>query len=42
MNEARWRDFFDTMAKAGLYPAGHGFPQRLHPAVRQQESRDAA
>jgi NitT/TauT family transport system substrate-binding protein len=25
MNEARWRDFFDTMAKAGLYPADLDF-----------------
>ena len=22
MNEARWRDFFETMGKAGVYPAG--------------------
>jgi NitT/TauT family transport system substrate-binding protein len=21
MTDARWKDFFDTMAKAGLYPA---------------------
>src|SRR5882672_10174638 len=25
MSEARWRDFFDTMAKAGLYPADLDF-----------------
>ena len=25
MSEARWRDFFDTTAKAGLYPAGMDF-----------------
>jgi NitT/TauT family transport system substrate-binding protein len=25
MSEARWRDFFDTMAKAGLYPADMDF-----------------
>ena len=25
MSEARWRDFFDTMVKAGLYPAGMDF-----------------
>jgi NitT/TauT family transport system substrate-binding protein len=25
MSEARWRDFFDTMAKAGLYPAEMDF-----------------
>jgi len=22
MNDARWQDFYDTMSKAGLYPAG--------------------
>ena len=25
MTEARWRDFFDTMTKAGLYPADMDF-----------------
>jgi NitT/TauT family transport system substrate-binding protein len=25
MTEARWRDFFDTMVKAGLYPADTEF-----------------
>ena len=25
MTEARWRDFFDTMVKAGLYPADLDF-----------------
>ena len=25
MSEARWRDFLDTMAKAGLYPADMDF-----------------
>ena len=27
MNEARWRDFFETMAKAGLYPPEMDFKQ---------------
>ena len=27
MTEARWRDFFETMAKAGLYPADMDFRQ---------------
>src|SRR4029077_12894546 len=27
MSEARWRDFFDTMTKAGLYPADMDFPK---------------
>ena len=22
MTDTRWQDFFDTMSKAGLYPAG--------------------
>ena len=38
MTEARWRDFFETMSKAGVYPEGPRFPQGLHAAVRQQES----
>jgi NitT/TauT family transport system substrate-binding protein len=25
MTDARWRDFFDTMSKAGLYPADMDF-----------------
>ena len=25
MSEARWRDFFDTVVKAGLYPAEMDF-----------------
>jgi NitT/TauT family transport system substrate-binding protein len=27
MTDARWKDFFDTMAKAGLYPAGMDWKQ---------------
>ena len=27
MSEARWRDFFETMVKAGLYPAEMDFKQ---------------
>jgi NitT/TauT family transport system substrate-binding protein len=27
MTDARWHDFFDTMAKAGLYPAGMDYKQ---------------
>ena len=42
MTEARWRDFFDTMAQAGVYPAGPRLPQGVHLAIRQQESRDEA
>ena len=38
MTEARWREFFDTMANAGIYPQGSRLPQGLHLAVRRQES----
>ena len=41
MTEARWRDFFNTMAKAGLYPDDLDF-RSLHAAIRRQEGRDAA
>jgi NitT/TauT family transport system substrate-binding protein len=27
MTDARWKDFFDTMSKAGLYPAGMDYKQ---------------
>ena len=27
MTDARWKDFFDTMVKAGVYPAGLDYKQ---------------
>ena len=41
MSDARWQDFFKTMADAGALSRGHGLPQGLHAAIRQQARRHA-
>lgn len=37
MTEARWRDFFETMAKAGLYPADMDFRRAFTPQFVNQK-----
>ena len=42
MTEARWRDFFDTMAEAGVYPADMDYNKAYTLRIRRQEGRDEA
>ena len=42
MTDARWRDFFETMAGAGVYPKDMDYQKGLHPAIRRQEGREPA
>ena len=39
MTDARMKDFFDKMVRAGVAKAGSRLPQGLHAAIRRQEGR---
>ena len=42
MSDARWKDFLTVMVEAGVYTPDLPYQARVHPAVREQEVRDAA